>query len=470
MDSAGVYLRVSSEEQASEGHVSLAVQRQRCAEYAERFSWPVVEVYSESESAFSTEIRPVFERLVIDALAGRFQHVIVFNASRFSRRAAETLTVVERLRRGGVTVHSTSEDLANFLMVGIQAVINEVESRRISERVKPAFQHMAERGLWPRGHPRPAGFQFAPDRVLRHDAVEAPVVRSLFERYAKGESLSQLATWQRTRGHSPCTVTGVRFLLRNPLYAGLIHWNGKTYPGQHAPIVDPALWERVQEMLTGRYQHQQPAILEYAVAGLLTCGRCGARLGIKRRRHSYDVFFCHNEACTSMHVPALQADAAVRAAVAQLTAAPGALDVLVAEAEAQHNARTGSHAQQRGQLQRAATTARRRAGRLLELLLDGTVSREIYLTQQPQLEETAAAAERELAALPAPVRFDGAPLRSAVARMPALLASGAPAAVHEALRLFLVRVEAHVPRGHVRWRDDRLRMVWAGTERTPPCL
>ena len=467
MDTCALYLRVSTDEQAGEGHASLDVQRLRCQEYADAHGWPVAEVYMEAESAFNNgACRPEFQRMVRDATAGKFQHVIVFNASRFSRRATETLGVYDQLERAGVQVHSTAEGLGNFLMRGIQAVINEEQSRRISEGVKPSLQHLAEQGFWPRGHPRPFGFQFAPDRILRHDPTEAPTIRTLFRQYYEGASLGKLAAMGRATKYGPATVTGIRWILRNPLYAGRIRWNGEVYPGKHEAIVEATLFDRVQEMLTGRYQHHEPAIRDYAIAGLLKCGKCGAGLVLERRRGAgrRDLFVCRKDRQDwHMQVPASEAEATVRAAIAALSLNPESLDVLLAEAATQFEQQHAQVKQQRVELERQQRTARERQDRLTTFLLDGTITRETYLRQQPRLEQAFATVARELAALPVPKPFDPVPLRAAVKRMPELIRTGAPAAVHEALRLFLARVEAYVPPGRAAWRDDCLRLVWQAT-------
>ncbi len=465
MDTCCLYLRVSSEEQAGEGHVSLDVQRLRCQEYAARHSWSVAAVYQDVESAFNGDSRLDFQRMVADATAGKFQHVIVFNASRFSRRAAETLQVVEQLRRGGAQIHSTAEDLTNFLMLGIQAVINEVESRRISERVKPSLQHLAEQGLWPRGHPRPFGFQFAPDRILRHHPTEAAAVRSLFEQYYAGASLGKLARTGKKAGHGPTTITGLRWVLRNPLYAGRIRWVGHIYPGKHEPIVDSALFDRVQDMMAGRFQHQEPAIRDYAIAGLLKCGKCGAGLVLERGRHRgrRDLFICRKDrSAWHMQVPATEAEGIIRDALGRLSVDTVSLDVIQAEAARQYKDRHAHITELRRELNKTAAVAKERLDRLTNYLLDGTVSREVYLQQQPRLATELSQVEQQLAAMPALVPFDPAPLRVAVARMPELLKTAPPAAVHEALRLFIQRIEAHVPSGRAPWREDYLRIVWAG--------
>lgn len=458
MESCALYLRVSTEEQAGEGHASLDVQRLRCEEYAARHGWIVAEVYHEAESAFGNgHGRAAFKAMVAGATTGRFSHVVVFNASRFSRTAFETLQVVEQLRRAGVQVHSTAEDLTNFLMLGIQAVINEVESRRISERVKPSLQHMAAQGLWPRGHPRPFGFQFAPDKILRHDPIEAPRVRELFERYYAGSSLSRLVAECKASGKGPVGLTSMRWLLRNPLYAGRIHWNGVTYPGKHDPIVEPSLFDRVQEMMIGRYQHHEPAVWDYAIAGLLKCW-CGYRMYLERRKGRRPLFVCHSKGRAERYhqqIDAEWAETTVRAALGKLTMEAQSIETIIAEAERQHQERAGQSGAQRAELQRRLNSYRDRQERLTDYLLDGTVARDVYLREMPRLESEIASLERHLAALPPQVAFDAAPLRSALERLPELLRTTEPTILHEALRLFVEHIIATN-------NPPRLEIVWAG--------
>lgn len=56
----------------------------------------------------------------------------------------------------------------------------------------------------------------------------------------------------RTRkkiGGSPFTLSAIYKILKNPFYAGVIEWEGKTYPGKHEAMVTLAEFERAQELL-----------------------------------------------------------------------------------------------------------------------------------------------------------------------------------------------------------------------------
>ncbi len=63
-------------------------------------------------------------------------------------------------------------------------------------------------------------------------------------------------------------------MLKNPYYIGIICWDGKEYPGKHETFIDRALWDRVQEKMTGGrptvYKKHNPLF-----KNIITCETCG---------------------------------------------------------------------------------------------------------------------------------------------------------------------------------------------------
>lgn len=135
------------------------------------------------------------------------------------------------------------------------------------------------------------------------------MIRMIFRRYAEIGSIRLLKYALDERGivskrRAKAGVVrsdGNRFsrgalynLLRNPIYNGEIGHQGKVYPGQHEAIIDPDLWQRVQDKLAGSLHAQkigaaaeEPSLL----AGLIVDGD-GRRLrsmhAVKKgRRYRY---------------------------------------------------------------------------------------------------------------------------------------------------------------------------------------
>lgn len=100
-------------------------------------------------------------------------------------------------------------------------------------------------------------------RIVEVDEERAQIIRWGFTTYATGEwSLHRLArgmtqlgfTLAPRAGKPPrvLTVSMLQRMLRNPYYCGIVTYLGVEYPGTHEPLVEPALWRRVQDALTAR--------------------------------------------------------------------------------------------------------------------------------------------------------------------------------------------------------------------------
>jgi site-specific DNA recombinase len=272
---AAIYLRVSTAAQAGAGHVSLDVQRERCEEYCASREWSVAALEVDTESGLKSS-RVGYQKIIELARRRSIDTVIVHSASRFGRKASEVLVRTEELRELGVELHSTAEDLSNFLMLGIQAVMNEEESRRIAARSVPARRRRAAAGYWlahaPFGTKNNAGVLEADDR--------ADILRGMFERAAAGTSVRQITLWANELLTAPMTREGVREILRNVAYVGKTKWAGEVHTAAWQPIVDPELWKRAQAVVTGRKNQRAPidARRPHWLIGLAYCGACGHRM------------------------------------------------------------------------------------------------------------------------------------------------------------------------------------------------
>jgi site-specific DNA recombinase len=95
MRRVGIYLRVSTEEQARIQDGSLVSQRQRLIEYVEgqnrrENNWgQVVEVYCDEGKSAKDMNRPEFQRLLADIKTGRITLILATELSRLSRSISD---------------------------------------------------------------------------------------------------------------------------------------------------------------------------------------------------------------------------------------------------------------------------------------------------------------------------------------------------------------------------------------------
>jgi hypothetical protein len=133
------------------------------------------------------------------------------------------------------------------------------------------------RGMW-MGGPVPLGY-VVKDRKLVVDEAAAAVVRRVFEGFAATGSATKLvpllnAEGLVTRTGRPFDKGAVYNLLGNRTYLGDATHKGKSYPGEHEPIVAQDLWARAHAILResprergNRSRSQAPALLRGLLFG-----------------------------------------------------------------------------------------------------------------------------------------------------------------------------------------------------------
>ena len=73
--------------------------------------------------------------------------------------------------------------------------------------------------------------------------------RPEYVRRYKGESFENIAYWLNLSAEDGRTWSRetVRRMIRNPVYAGYVSWNGIVSEGVHRPIISKDLWEAINE-------------------------------------------------------------------------------------------------------------------------------------------------------------------------------------------------------------------------------
>jgi hypothetical protein len=138
----------------------------------------------------------------------------------------------------------------------------QFEREIAGERIRDKIAASKRKGMWMGGN-APLGYDVK-DRKLIVNELEASTVRLIFRRYAELGSVTRLrAELDRQdivsklrEGAGGELAGGKRFsrgalylMLQNRLYRGEITHQGAAFPGQHEAIIDPELWEIVQDKL-----------------------------------------------------------------------------------------------------------------------------------------------------------------------------------------------------------------------------
>jgi DNA invertase Pin-like site-specific DNA recombinase len=157
-------------------------------------------------------------RLMKDIRAKRINCVVVKDFSRFGRDYLETGEYLEKIfPMLGVRFIAVTDGFDSFasscetvsLGVQLKNLVNDLYAKDIARRVHIAKQQKKELGGYV-GGVAPYGLRLSHQegmRSLEADPIGAPIVRDIFEWYAKGESLNAMIRYLHTKGiYSPAQM------------------------------------------------------------------------------------------------------------------------------------------------------------------------------------------------------------------------------------------------------------------------
>lgn len=237
-----------------------------------------------------------------------------FMAQRLHYRNIKDWVTLDEL---GLELHFVKENVvlsadsrsSEKFMHGIKVLMAKNYIDNLSEETRKGMLEKARSGLWPSY--APVGYLNAlrddGKRVITPDPATAPVITTLYERFATGAySLKALASEARREGLrlGPGNVhkSEIHQVLRKRLYNGDFDWDGTTYHGTHQALVTKVLWERVQELLDAK-THRKRMTHDFAFSGIITCGHCGCQLVAEIKKAKYVYYHCTNGRHTNCPEP-----------------------------------------------------------------------------------------------------------------------------------------------------------------------
>lgn len=302
------YARVSTDndDQAN----SLDNQRTYFASYITRHEgWQLVNVfYDEGISGTQTKKRKGFMEMITEAESGEIDLIITKEVSRFARNTVDTLSYTRELKKFGVGVIFTLDNIDTRQSDGefrltIMASIAQEESRKTSERVKWGQRRQMEKGVV---FGRDLLGYTVKDGKLYVNEEEAEIVRAIFHKYTnEGKGTHVIARELQEEGMRPKRIAlwsnvVILRVLKNEKYVGDLMQKKTITPDylthkkkynrgeenmvyikeHHEPIISRDLWERTQEELLRRSPSEKQKSKysnRYWCSGKVFCAECGRR-------------------------------------------------------------------------------------------------------------------------------------------------------------------------------------------------
>lgn len=436
------YCRVSTDKDDQTN--SLASQRKYFCDYINAHEDWILEniYYDEGISGTQTKKRAGFNAMIEAALHGRIDLILTKEVCRFARNTVDTLSYTRKLKDLGVGVVFTidnidTRDCDGELRLTIMASIAQEESRKTSERVKWGQKRRMEQGVV---FGRDLLGYYVKDGELAVNEKEAVVVRAIFHMYTnEGKGTHVIARELEEAGMRPKRVKHwsnvvILRVLRNEKYVGDLCQKKTITPNylthakkynrgeeemvylydHHQPIISRELWDRTQAELQKKSPVTEQIMKHcnrYWCSGKLYCGLCGQRYVSRTKRMKngalYKAWRCYAAAnyglpkermgelvgCSNSSINEKALLASMRFLITHIKLNYKSLRAeIISEIKSLHSFSVQETAQIRNQMD----ALKEKKKKMIDLVLDGTLSKADLTEQMGWYEEQMRELERSL--------------------------------------------------------------------------
>ena len=340
---AGLYYRLSQEDERQGESVSIDNQRAILRKYAEERGFEIHDEYIDDGVSGTTFQRPEVQRLLDDAKTGVINTIIVKDLSRFGRNYIEVGQYVDYVFPAfGIrfiaiqdNVDTENRDSGAMEMIPIMNVFNEWHAANTSKKIRAVLKSNAREGKY---HARKAPYGYVKSDTEKKtpivDEEAASVVKRIFEMRASGLSPHKIADKLNEdkipnpskysfdkygivgkRNHfNLWAFCAVNSILRNPTYLGHMaqqRWSSVSYKNHkrykrdesewivvkntHEPIITQELWDKVREVEKSVAQGRKTKRgYTHPLSGFLLCADCGGKMKLNYINRDGKLYFNFN--------------------------------------------------------------------------------------------------------------------------------------------------------------------------------
>lgn len=282
-----LYARKSTEQEDKQV-LSIDSQIQEMEKMARNEGLEIVVTKKESHSAKEAGQRPVFNEIIEELRAGKYNGILTWAPDRIARNAGDLGRVVDlmdqkklvEIRTFGQKFANTPNDKFMLMILGSQAKL-ENDNKVIN--VKRGLRTRAAMGLRP--SVAPTGYLNSKNKdekcQVLVDPKRAPVVKEMFEKVAyENYSGRRIYKWLvetdfKNRNGKYITLGNIYRMLHMTFYYGIFEYpegSGDWYEGKHTPIITKELFDLVQEKI--RVEKKKAYGREFAFTRMLHCAYC----------------------------------------------------------------------------------------------------------------------------------------------------------------------------------------------------
>ena len=285
--SAGIYIRVSTFDQAREGF-SLGEQEERLKEFCNFKRYNIYKVYQDAGISAKNDKRPAYQEMIEDVKKGNINVIVALKLDRLTRSVYDIEKLMKFVNDYECDIDCMADEsnttTSNGRMVmRIMTSVSQNEIEKCSERTKFGMA-----GAIKNGHiPNRTGLGFKREnKKLVPDPLTKDIIVRIFDLYLEGKShqaIANIYNKEKVLGKTNWYDSTIQKILSNDLYKG-DYVNGKRtkhptyYENVIEPIVSKEKWESCQYQKLRNARHYERTAT-YLFTNKLKCSKCGNFLG-----------------------------------------------------------------------------------------------------------------------------------------------------------------------------------------------
>lgn len=285
----GIYIRVSTDEQAKEGY-SISAQRERLKAYCFAQGWEDFKFYVDEGVSAKTTDRPQFQRLMNHIKDGVIHTLLVYKLDRLTRSVSDLNIILNEIKKYNAVFRSATEvfdtsSATGRLFIQIVGSMAQWESDNLGERVRVGMMEKARQGYW--SAQAPYGFKKVDKKLVIVDEQKI-VLLDIIEKIKEGYSIRKVSNYLTSRGIKP--IRGYKWhmrtvldLMQNPALYGSMRWGEEIIENTHEPIITKTEFDRLQRLITSRQNFKKRDIKStYIYQMKIVCPVCSNHLSSER--------------------------------------------------------------------------------------------------------------------------------------------------------------------------------------------
>ena len=300
---AVILARVSSKDQ-EEGY-SIDAQKHRLETYCLRHSLDIIKIFEITESSTNGDRKKFMEMIAFIKKQKEPIALIADKVDRVQRSFKEYPLLDSLIQQGKIELHFNTENYIihkdsvsqERLMWSMCVIMAQSYVDNMRDNIKRSIEQKIRLGEWISN--APIGYMNIRDNKGKSDVIPDPerdiFIQRLFREYATGAfTLSDMATKAKEWGlrgrysTTPLSRAHIHRIINNPMYYGVMRIKGKLYPHRHAPLINKDLFDQCQAVLNA--YHKKPFKYrgkEFVFRGLITCATTGKVVTADTKKKTY---------------------------------------------------------------------------------------------------------------------------------------------------------------------------------------